>query len=188
MIDFTFLVVGSLMLLLGYAVMGRSNLGRMKQQADKAWALIEKPVSQRREAVRELEAWCQRSMPHESAALARVLAAQAQVVSAHQAFDVAAFCAAETELRTGLNLLFTAAQRGGEQSATENLRRRISGHGTDIAERSRLYNSAANFHNMQIKQFPYLLLARPLGFQPFDRLASDRWETSGLRDSIPPQP
>jgi LemA protein len=190
-IDTTFLAVGALMLLSGYAVRGCGNRVRMKQQVTKAWALIERPLAQRRDAVRELETCCRGSIPQESGTLERVLAAQAQGTSAHLAFNAAAFGSAESELRTGLRLLFTAAEnaRGQHTNAPcQDLCSRILGLEVDIADRSRRYNSAVNFHNMRIRQFPYLLLARPLGFQPFDRIESDTWETTGLKGSSPPQP
>ena len=54
-IDTTFLAVGALMLLSGYAVMGRGNLVRMQHQVTEAWKLIKTPLKQRHSALSKLE-------------------------------------------------------------------------------------------------------------------------------------
>lgn len=181
MIDTTFLAVGSLMLLSGYALMGRSNLVRMQQQASKAWAIIEPPLKQRDAALSELEVTCRQLLPQERGALERVAAARAQVASAHQAFDPAALGPAEAELRSSLTLLFAAAQNLKNQAGDSPFRplfARIIALEEKIAERGEAYNSAVDFHNLQIAQFPYLLLARPLGFTALVRLASAGWKAT----------
>lgn len=187
-IDTTFLAVGSLMLLSGYAVMGRSNLVRMRQQASAAWAIIDPPLKQRDAALSELEVVCRQWMPQERDALARVAAARTRVASAHQAFDPAALGPAEAELRSGLGELFAATEKLKGQAGDSPLRQlfaRIIALETKIAEREEVYNSAVNFHNRQIAQFPYLLLARPLGFTALDRLASAGWKATDAGGSVP---
>ncbi|MGE3298218.1 MAG: LemA family protein [Porticoccaceae bacterium] len=181
MIDTTFLAVGSLMLLSGYALMGRSNLVRMRQQATQAWAIIEPPLKQRDAALSELEVACRRRTPQELGALERVAAARSRVASAHQAFDPATLGLAEAELRSGLGELFAAAENLKGQAGDAEFRQlfaRIVALEAKIAERGEVYNSAVNFHNRQIAQFPYLLLARPLGFTALDRLPSAGWKAT----------
>ena len=181
MIDTTFLAVGSLMLLSGYAVMGRSNLVRMRQQASKAWAIIEPPLKQRDAALSELEVTCRQLMPQERGALERVAAARARVASAHQAFDPATLGPAEAELRSGLGQLFAATETLRGQAGDSSFRQlftRIIALEAKIAECGEVYNSAVNFHNLQIARFPPLLLARPLGFTALDRLASAGWKAT----------
>jgi LemA protein len=183
-IDTTFLAVGFLMLLSGYAVMGRSNLVRLQQQASQAWAIIEPPLKQRDAALSELEVTCRQLMPQERGALVRVAAARTQVASAHQAFDPAALGPAEAELRSGLSQLLAAAQNLKNQpgdSPCRQLFARIIALEAKIAERGEVYNSAVNFHNLQIGQFPYLLLARPLGFTALVQLASAGWNATDAR-------
>ena len=188
MIDTTFLAVGSLMLLSGYAVMGRSSLVHTQQQARNAWALIETPLKQRDAALSELEPLCRQLLPRERGALERVMAARARVAGAHQAFDAAALGPAETELRDGLSQLFATAENMLNQGASapfQHLSSRIIAFEAKIAERGQLYSSAVNFHNMQIKQFPYLLLARPLGFAAFERLDSAAWKATEPGGRVP---
>ena len=188
MIDTTFLAVGSLMLLSGYAVMGRSNLVHTQRQARNAWALIETPLKQRDAALSELEPLCRQLMPRESGALERVMAARARVADAHQAFDPAALGPAETELRNGLGRLFAAAenmQNPGAGAPFQQLSSRIIAFEAKIAERGQLYNSAVKFHNMQIKQFPYLLLARTLGFAALEQLDSAAFQATESGGRVP---
>lgn len=187
MIDTTFLAVGSLMLLSGYAVMGRGNLVRMQHQVTKAWEIIRTPLKQRDAALSELETLCRQFMPLEPAALERVAAARTQVARAHEAFDTAAFGAAETELRNALSRLLAAAEdtRGHDAEASlQPLLVRIVACETGIADRSQVYNAAVNFLNVRIRQFPYLLLARPLGFHAFDRLDPTAWKATGTGGGV----
>lgn len=188
MIDFTFLVVGSLMLLSGYAVMGRSNLVRMQHQVTEAWKLIKTPLKQRDVALSALETLCRASAPQERAPLERVAAARAQVAGAHEAFDPVAFAAAESELRNAISRLFAAAERARDRDVDASLQPllvRIVACEAGIADRSQVYNAAVDFLNVRIGQFPYLLLARPLGFHAFDRLDPTAWKATdtGIRVS-----
>lgn len=180
MIDTTFLAVGSLMLLSGYAVMGRGNLVRMQHQVTQAWELIRTPLEQRDAALSELEALC-RASAQEPAPLARIAAARTQVVSAHEAFDPVAFGAAETALRNAINGLFAAEEKAGLD--TDSLLR-LNACETGIADRCRVYNAAVDFLNVRIRHFPYLLLARPLGFHAFERLDPTGWKATATGGKV----
>ncbi|MFZ2207106.1 MAG: LemA family protein [Porticoccaceae bacterium] len=179
MIDTTFLAVGALMLLSGYAVMGRGNLVRMQHQVTEAWKLIKTPLKQRDVALSALETLCRASV-QEPAPLERVAAARAQVARAHEAFDPVAFAAAETELRNAISGLCAAAKKPGldTDSLLQPPLLQLSACETGIADRCRVYNAAVDFINVRIGQFPYLLLARPLGFHAFDRLDPTAWKAT----------
>lgn len=179
MIDTTFLAVGALMLLSGYAVMGRGNLVRMRHQVTEAWKLIKTPLKQRDAALSKLETLCRASV-QEPPPLERVAAARAQVAGAHEAFDPVAFAAAETELRNAISELCAVAKKAGRDtdSLLQPLLLQLSACETDIADRCRVYNAAVDFLNVRIGQFPYLLLARPLGFRAFDRLDPTAWKAT----------
>lgn len=180
MIDTTFLAVGSLMLLSGYAVMGRGNLVRMQHQVTQAWELIRTPLKQRDAALSELETLCRASVPQEPAPLARIAAARTQVARAHDAFDPVAFEAAETELRNAISGLFATAKKTGldTDSLFQPPLSQLSACEAGIADRCRIYNAAVDFLNARIRQFPYQLLARPLGFHAFDRLDPTAWKAT----------
>ena len=181
MIDTTFLAVSSLILLSGYAVMGRGNLVRLQQQTHKSWALLEQPLQQRDAALNELAPQCRQWLPRECATLERVLAARAELASAFREFDVPAFGRAETLLREELGRLLQAAETlpdPGAQAQFRQLAEQIPAFEARITERGRVYNAAADFHNRQIRQFPYLLLAHLMGFRAFDRLDSATWKAT----------
>jgi LemA protein len=178
-IDTTFLAVSSLILLSGYTVMGRGNLVRLQQQTHKSWALLEQPLRQRDTALSQLEPLCRQWLPRECDALERMLGARAELASAFQGFDVPAFGRAEALLREELGRLLEASETLPDQGALAQFRQlaeRILALETRLTERGRVYNSAVDFHNMQIKQFPYLLLAHIMGFRAFERLDSATWK------------
>jgi len=180
-IDTTFLAVSSLMLVSGYAVMGRSNLIRVRQQVHKAWAILEQPLRQRDTALKELEPLCRQGLPDEGDAIERVVAARAMLATAFQEFDAAAFGRAEVVLRAAFDRLFGAMDVPGGPGVDAQFGRlaeRIRTLDGKITERGRVYNSAVDFHNMQIKQFPYLLLAYFMRFRAFERLDSAAWKTT----------
>lgn len=186
MIDTTFLAIGSLMLLSGYAVMGRGNLVRMQHQVTQAWELIRTPLEQRDAALSELEALCRASAPQEPAPLARIAAARTQVARAHAAFDPVAFGAAETELRNAISELFAAAKKPGldTDSLLQPPLLQLGACETGIADRCRVYNAAVDFLNVRIRHFPYLLLARPLGFHAFERLDPTTWKATATGGKV----
>jgi LemA protein len=179
-IDTTFLAVGSLMLLSGYAVMGRGNLVHMQHQVTQAWGLIRTPLKQRDAALNELETLCRASVPQEPAPLARIVAARTRVARAHEAFDPVAFGAAETELRNAISGLFATATKAGldTDSLLQQPLLQLGACEAGIADRCRVYNAAVDFLNVRIRQFPYLLLARPLGFHAFERLEPTAWKAT----------
>lgn len=179
MIDTTFLAVSSLMLLAGYTWMGRGNLIRVRQQVHKAWAILEQPLRQRDTALNELEAL--RGQGLDGDAIARSVTARAALCKAFQEFDAAAFDRGEVTLRDALDRLLGATVLPDTQASDTQLRRlaeRIRTLDGKITERGRVYNSAVDFHNMQIRQFPYLLLAYFMGFRAFERLDSAIWKTT----------
>jgi len=89
---------------------------------------------------------------------------------------------AEGALRAGLGSLFALAEAYPDLKANEqfnHLQARISSLENAIADRREFYNDSVNINNVRIDQFPDLIVARTLGFQPFDFL---RFASSELKD------
>lgn len=172
-IDTTFLAVGALMLLAGYSVTIYNSLVRLKHQVAQAWANIDVLLKQRHDELPKLVDTCRQYMDYERDTLERVIAARSRVADAREQQDIGALGKAETELRAGLGRLFALAENYPELKASESfqhLQSRISDLENGIADRRELYNAAVNLNNVRIEQFPDLLLARPLGFKPFELL------------------
>lgn len=172
-IDTTFLAVGALMLLAGYSVTIYNSLVRLKHQVAQAWANIDVLLKQRHDELPKLVDTCRQYMEYERDTLERVITARSRVADAREQQDIGALGTAETELRAGLGRLFALAENYPQLKASESfqhLQSRISDLENGIADRRELYNAAVNLNNVRIEQFPDLLLARPLGFKPFELL------------------
>ena len=146
---------------------------RLKHQVAQAWANIDVLLKQRHDELPKLVDTCRQYMDYERNTLERVIAARSRVATAREQQDVGALGTAETELRAGLGRLFALAENYPQLKANESfqhLQGRISDLENGIADRRELYNAAVNLNNVRIEQFPDLLLARPLGFKPFELL------------------
>ena len=172
-IDTTFLTLGALLLLAGYGVTIYNSLVRLKHQVAQAWANIDVLLKQRHDELPKLVDTCRQYMEYERDTLERVIAARARVADARERQNIGELGGAETELRAGLGRLFALAENYPELKASESfqhLQSRISDLENGIADRRELYNASVNLHNVRIEQFPDLLVARPLGYTPFQLL------------------
>ncbi len=172
-IDTTFLTIGALLLLAGYGVTIYNSLVRLKHQVARSWADIDVLLKQRHDELPKLVETCRQYMAYERDALERVVAARSRVADARERQHIGELGSAETELRAGLGRLFALAENYPQLKASESfqhLQRRISDLENGIADRRELYNAAVNLNNVRIEQFPDVLLARPLGFKPFELL------------------
>jgi len=91
------------------------------------------------------------------------------VASAREAHDVDGVGEAEGILRLGLGNLFAVAEAYPDLKANESfqhLQTRITGLENAIADRREFYNASVNVNNVRIEQFPDLVVARLLNFQP----------------------
>ena len=112
-------------------------------------------------------------MNYEKAALEAVIKARSAVASAQMKSDMKALGAAETQLRLGLGNLFALAEAYPELKANQSfkhLQTRITALEHDIADRREFYNDSTNINNIRIEQFPDIIVAKLLGFRPFDLL------------------
>lgn len=169
----TLITLGVIVLVLVYGVTIYNSLVQIKHNVTKAWANIDVLLKQRHDELPKLVDTCRQYMEYERDTLERVIAARSRVATAREQQDVGALGTAETELRAGLGRLFALAENYPQLKASESfqhLQSRISDLENGIADRRELYNAAVNLNNVRIEQFPDLLLARPLGFKPFELL------------------
>ncbi len=159
-----------------YGVVIYNALVALKHAVAQSWANIDVLLKQRNDELPKLVAVAREYMTYEQQTLDRVTRARTRAEAAQRSGDMAALGAAEGELRLGLGQLFAVAEAYPELRANEvfnQLARRISGLESAIADRREFYNAAVNRNNVRIEQFPDILVARALGFKPFDLLEFD---------------
>lgn len=156
-----------------YFVITYNSLVSVKNNVSKAWANVDVLLKQRHDELPKLVDTCKQYMKHEQETLEKVIQARSRVSDARESHDVAALSAAESALRSGLGSLFALAESYPDLKANEqflHLQSRISGLENAIADRREFYNDSVNINNVNIEQFPDLLVARMFNFKAFDLL------------------
>lgn len=159
-----------------YAVVIYNALVVVKHAVAQSWSNIDVLLKQRNDELPKLVAVAREYMTYEQSTLQRVTEARQRAEAAQRSGDMAALGAAENALRLGLGQLFAVAEAYPELRANEvfhQLARRISGLENAIADRREFYNAAVNRNNVRIEQFPDVIVARALGFRPFELLEFD---------------
>ena len=165
-----------------YGIVIYNALVAIKHAVAQSWANIDVLLKQRNDELPKLVAVAREYMGYEQETLEKVIQARTRAEAAQRAGDLPALGQAENELRIGLGQIFALAEAYPELRANEvfnQLARRITGLESAIADRREFYNAAVNRNNVRIEQFPDVVVARTLGFGPFELLEFD---PSNLRD------
>ena len=166
-----------------YSVVIFNHLVTLKHNVKKAWANIDVLLKQRHEELPKLVETCRQYMQFEQQTLEKVMQARAAVSQAQAQGDMGALGLAETEMRLGLGNLFAVAEAYPELKANESfqhLQQRISGLENAIADRREFYNESVNINNIQIEQFPDLIIAGLFRFKAFELLEFSDNETADV--------
>ncbi|MBQ0711497.1 MAG: LemA family protein [Porticoccus sp.] len=180
---FTFIILGLLVLLAGYAVTLYNNLVALKHRVTQAWSNIDVLLKQRHDELPKLVETCKQYMQYEQETLTKVINARSMVSNAAQNQDLGALGVAETALRSGLGRLFALAEDYPELRANQsfqNLQSRISDLENSIADRRELYNDAANLNNIRIEQVPDVFIANFFKFGAHELLNFAEEETADV--------
>jgi len=159
-----------------YGVVIYNALVAVKHAVAQSWANIDVLLKQRNDELPKLVTVAREYMGYEQETLDKVVRARSRAEAAQRAGDLPALGQAENELRIGLGQIFALAEDYPELRANElfnQLARRITGLESAIADRREFYNAAVNRNNVRIEQFPDVVVARMLGFGPFQLLEFD---------------
>ena len=160
-----------------WTIMIYNNLVSIKHNVSKAWSNIDVLLKQRHDELPKLVETCKQYKQFEQETLQRVTEARSRVQEARVKQDIPALGQAESMLRGGLGNIFAVIEAYPELKAVEtfqHLLARITGLENGIADRREFYNESVNINNVRIEQFPDVVVARMLGFQPFDLLEFDK--------------
>lgn len=179
----TFIVIGILVLLIGYTVSIYNNLVALKHRVAKAWSNIDVLLKQRHDELPKLVETCKQYMQYEQETLEKVISARSMVADAANKEDIGALGVAETQLRSGLGRLFALAENYPDLKANDSfqhLQARISTFEISIADRRELYNDVANQNNIRIEQFPDVVVANFFKFKAHELLEFSEEETADV--------
>jgi LemA protein len=168
-----FIVLGLLVIAIGYLILIYNRLVNLKHDTAKAWSNIDVLLKQRHDELPKLVETCKQYMRHERETLEAVMRARSNVSSARKQHDLPALGNAEGQLRQGLFQLFAAVEAYPDlkaNTAFRTLEARITGLENVIADRREFYNDCVNTNNIRLEEFPDLFVARFFGFESFDLL------------------
>jgi LemA protein len=175
----TWIILGVIVLLLLWIMMVYNGLVAMRQRVGQAFADIDVQMKQRHDLIPNLVETVKGYAAHERGTLEAVVQARNAAVTA-QSGGVAAQAAAENVLSGALRQLFALSEAYPDLKANTNfqqLQSELSDIENKLAASRRFFNNAVQEYNTGIQQFPAVLLAGVLGFQPkefFDVGAEDR--------------
>jgi LemA protein len=187
MIVAVFIVLGLLIIAIGYIILIYNRLVNLKHETAKAWSNIDVLLKQRHDELPKLVETCKQYMRHEKETLDAVMRARSSIFSAREQQDLRALGNAEGQLRQGLMQLFAAVEAYPDLKASaafRSLEARITSLENAISDRREFYNECVNTNNIRLEEFPDLLIARFFGFESFDLLEFADEETANvdLRD------
>jgi LemA protein len=168
-----FVIVGLLVVAIGYTILIYNNLVSLKHNVSKAWANIDVLLKQRHDELPKLVETCKQYMGYEKDTLEKVMRARSAVHEARAQGDVKSLGPAESQLRSMVGNLFAVAEAYPDLKANEefqHLQARITGLENAIADRREFYNESVNLNNVRIEQFPDVIIARRFGFKPANLL------------------
>jgi LemA protein len=164
----TLIFFGLIAVLLVYVIGLYNHLVNVKHAVAKAWANIDVLLKQRHDELPKLVEVCRQYKQFEQSTLQKVIEARSQVQSARQQQDIPALGQAEGMLRAGLGGIFAVAEAYPELKANEHfmqLQTRITSLENGIADRRELYNESVNIYNVDIEQFPAVLVANMFRYE-----------------------
>lgn len=187
MIVVVFIVLGLVIIAIGYIILIYNRLVNLKHETAKAWSNIDVLLKQRHDELPKLVETCKQYMRHEKETLDAVMRARSSLFSAREQQDLRALGNAEGQLRQGLMQLFAAVEAYPDLKASaafRSLEARITSLENAISDRREFYNECVNTNNIRLEEFPDLLIARFFGFESFDLLEFADEETANvdLRD------
>jgi len=172
-----FAVVG----LLGYAISIYNGLIAIKNNIGRAWANIDVLLKQRHDELPKLVATCEGYMQHEQTIFNKLSEARAALAGAR---SVGQRAAAENQLTQAIGGLFAVAEQYPTLKADQTflqLQNRISELENQIADRREFYNDTVTTFNTRIQQFPDVIVANWLAFNPAELFKVDERDREDVK-------
>jgi LemA protein len=162
------IILGVIVLLIGWIVMIYNGLVAMRQRVNQSFADIDVQLKQRHDLIPNLVETVKGYASHERGTLEAVVQARNAAISAQGTAQVAA---AENQLTGALRQLFALSEAYPDLKANQNfmqLQSEISDIENKLAASRRFFNNAVQEYNTGIEQFPAALFAGSMGFTKRD--------------------
>lgn len=144
-----------------------SRLVRVDERCENTWSDIDVTLNQRQDLLEKLVDAARQAMEYERDVLLQLVEARE---AAYRAASPAEHAAADAKVRAALGALNVAARAEDypDLEAVQTLvtlQNEVAAIEEQLADRRELYNESVTAYNTMVRQFPYLLLAGPLGYE-----------------------
>ena len=176
-------IIGLIVLLIGWIIVIYNGLVAMRQRVNQAFADVDVQLKQRHDLVPNLVETVKGYASHERGTLEAVVQARNAAISAQGPAQMAA---AENQLSGALRQLFALSEAYPDLKANQNfqqLQMELTDIENKIAASRRFFNNAVQEYNTGIEQFPAALFAASLGFSRRDFF--DLGETRTAVEQVP---
>lgn len=152
---------------LAWAISIYNRLVRVDERCENAWSDIDVTLKQRQDVLEKLVDVARRAMDFEQETLQQLVEAREQ---ARRAETPTEHAEADESVKAALGALQINARAEAypdlrSVQTLQRLQDQIAIIEEQIADRRELYNEAVTVYNTLTRQFPYLLLAGPLGYE-----------------------
>ncbi|BCJ91183.1 membrane protein [Terrihabitans soli] len=165
-IPVTWILLGIIAAFVLFGIVIYNRLVSLRQVTNQAWSDVDVQLKQRYDLIPNLVETVKGYAKHEKETLDAVIKARNAAVSASGPAEQAA---AENVLSGALRQIFALAESYPDLKANTNflqLQTELSDIENKIAASRRFFNNAVQEYNAAAEQFPAVLFARSLGFQP----------------------
>jgi LemA protein len=163
---FLLALVLAVVALAAYLIGIYNQLIQVKVNIDKSWGNIEVLEKQRYDEIPKLVKICEGYMQYERETLEKVTAARTRFLEAASPGQMAQ---ADGMMAGALKSLFAVAENYPQLKADQNflhLQARVSALENEIADRREFYNESVAIFNTRIQQFPDMIVAGWMRYQP----------------------
>ncbi|MBS3180700.1 LemA family protein [Leucobacter manosquensis] len=157
-------VVGVLVLLIGYVWVTYNSLVTLRVRVDEAWSDITVQLKRRADLIPTIVDTVKGYAAHEKSVFEDVTRARAETISAEGPAEASA---AENHMQQALKSIFAVAEAYPQLQASQNflqLQSELVDTENKIQASRRFYNGGVREYNTKIQVFPNTLFARPMGF------------------------
>jgi LemA protein len=162
------IVLAVIVALVLLAVLLYNRLVLLRNRVDQAWSGIDVQLKRRYDLIPNLVETVKGYAAHERETFERVTQARARAMAAESPPEQAA---AEQELTSALLAIRAVAEAYPQLRADANFRQlqdELTNTENKISFARQLYNDTVKRYRVAIQQFPAVLIARPMGFEPRD--------------------
>lgn len=161
-----YIVLGVLVLIVGWVVMKYNGLIALRNQTTNGWKQIDVQLKRRHDLIPNLVNTVKGQMQFEQDTLEKVIQARNAAVSAHGVADAAE---KENVLTGALSKLFALVENYPQLRSNENvkqLQEELTSTENKVTFARQFYNDIATKFNTEQQQFPGNIIAGMFGFQP----------------------